>query len=158
MAIVDVLSIPVTADAPGTKRTLVQFPAGLDVADIQAWWDVAAPEFDLIHDGITGVPSLTTQLTNPGGLKVSAVVDSTIRRGGLLAFTAVGTNFSWSQVIPAIGLTYVLAGAFNTDHADIVAWRTRMLLGEAGPPARLPSNRHGEDLLAFKSGQISFRK
>lgn len=158
MANVDTLSIPVIGDGGKVKRALINFPAGLAVADIQGFWTVAAPEFDLIHDGITSAPTLTTLLTNPGGLKVSPVIDSTVRRGGLLSFDPADTNFSWSQYIPAIGATYIVAGALNSDHADIVAWRTRMISGHVGPPARLPSDRYGGDISAFISGVVSFRK
>lgn len=158
MAAVDTLSIPVTGDDGKTKRSLIHFPSGLAVADIQGFWTAAAPEFDLIHDGITGQPTLRTTLINPGGLKPSAVIDSTPRRMGLLAFDPADTNFGWTQNLPALGATYIVTGSFNADHADIVAWRTRMLSGEAGPPVRLPSDRYGGDLTAFVDADVTFRK
>lgn len=158
MAIVDTLSIPMTDDGNNRQRLIVHFPTGLAVADIQAFWTAAAPELDAISGSVIGLPEVTFVLTNPGGLKANPTADHLNSRGALLNFDAANSNFSWSQYVPAVLAGLYAGGTLDTGAAAFVAWRDRMLTGHAGPPARLPSDRYGNDLSGLNGAALSFRK
>lgn len=158
MAPVDTMSIPMVDDAGASKRVPIHFPSGLAIADFQAFWDAAALELDVITGAVIGQPSVTITLTNPVGMKSSTLLDQFNRQGALLSFGAANTNFSWSQYIPAFRDSLISGGDPVVTDGAFVAWRDRMLTGEAGPPARLPSDRYANDLDTFIGAVLSFRK
>jgi len=158
MPVVDSISIPVTCEGGPVKRTIVNFPTGLAVADLQGFWTAFAPEFDTIHSGVTGNPSAKFTLTNPGGLRANAIADSDTRRGMLMAFDPADTNFNHSLFIPGVNLSLIVGGLINEADASLIAARDRILTGEVGPPVRLPSDRNGNDITGFLGAEVSFRK
>lgn len=158
MAVVDSISIPVTCEGGPTKRSVVFFPTGLAVADLQGFWTAFAPEFDTMHSGVTGLPTAKFTMTNPGGLRANPVADSDSRRGCLMSFDAAATNYSWGFFLPGVNPSVIVGGVINEADASLIAVRDRLLTGEAGPPARLPADRFGNDLTGFLGAVLSFRK
>lgn len=158
MAETDVLSVPITGDGGGSKRVLVHFPTGLSVADIQAFWTAAAIELNNMTNGVLGTAQVTFNLTNPGGLRTDPVADQFVKRGALLSFDAAATKYAYSQYIPAINPALVTGGQILVTDPIFIAWRDRMLLGEVGPPARLPGDEYSNDLTGLNSATLRFRK
>lgn len=158
MAETDVLSIPITGDGGGSKRVLVHFPSGLAVTDIQGFWDVAAPELNAMTNGVIGTAQVTFNLTNVGGLRTDPVADQFVRRGALLSFDPAATKFAYGQFIPAINPALVTGGQILVTDPIFTAWRDRILLGEAGPPVRLPSDEYANDITGLNGASLRFRK
>lgn len=155
MALINTISIPVADDAGATRRVTFHTPAAATLAQIQTMWDLAAPELDALTGGIISAPDVTLALTNPGGLKVTALLDHFNRQGCNIGFGAADTNFRWSQYIPALRDTLITAGQVEVDLSGFTDWRDRMLSGDA---VVLPTNRSGDDLDTFIAAVLSFRK
>ncbi len=155
MALINTISIPILDDAGNSRRMVVHTPVAATVAQIQTFWDLAAVELDVLTGGIIGAPDLTLALTNPGGLKVTAVDDTFNRQGALIGFGAADTNYRWSQYLPALSDAFISVGQVSVGLAGFTDWRDRMLSGDA---VVLPTNRNGDDLDTFIEAGLSFRK
>ncbi len=155
MALINTVSIPIADDAGATRRVVFHTPAAATLAQIQTMWDLAAPELDALTGGIISAPDITLALTNPGGLKTTALLDHFNRQGCNIGFGAANTNYRWSQYIPALRDTLITGGGVEIDLAGFTDWRDRMLSGDA---VVLPTNRNGDDLDTFITAVLSFRK
>lgn len=155
MALINTVSIPIADDAGNTRRVVFHTPAAATLAQIQTMWDLAAVELDALTGGIISAPDVTLALTNPGGLKVTALLDHFNRQGVNIGFGAANTNYRWSQYVPALRDTLITAGGVEVDLAGYTDWRDRMLSGDA---VVLPTNRNGDDLDTHINGVLSFRK
>lgn len=155
MALVNTISIPITDDAGASRRMVYHTPAAATLAQIQTMWDLAAVELDALTGGIISAPDVTLALTNPGGLKVTALLDHFNRQGALISFGAADTNYSWSQFVPSLRDTLITAGAIEVGLSGFTDWRDRMLSGDA---VVLPTNPYGDDIDTFQAATLSFRK
>lgn len=155
MALINTISIPISDDAGDTRRVVFHTPASDTLAEIQTMWNLAAPELDALTGGIISAPDVTLALTNPGGLKVTALLDHFNRQGVNIGFGAADTNYRWGQYIPSLRDTLITAGQVEVDLSGFTDWRDRMLSGDA---VVLPTNEYGDDLDTFIAAVLSFRK
>jgi len=106
----------------------------------------------ILEGTITALPEL------PGGLKSSPVSTSRVEQNGILSFTATGSSYRWSELLPALsddsGVQH--NGKLVTSGGSPVATLVGVLLGGSGSFEWTNANQQA--LAAFKDSQISFRK
>lgn len=155
MALVTTLSVPVIDDAGKIKRVPVHFPATVTLAQIQAYSDTFAVAIDDVVGGILSAPTVTFQLTLPGGLDVAVTADHFNRQGALLNFGAANTNYSHSVYVPSWLDTGIAAGEITVAGSP---WADFITLLSTGDGTIAPTDKQGNDLEALQSAALSFRK
>ena len=148
------LSIKVGDDAGASKTVPVFFTPSVTPANIQTFLTAFAPLLNDVIDGIIESASLTLDLTVPGGLRTTPVVDSTVRRGAVESF-ANPSRFAWSLYVPTFSLTKITGGNIDVADADVVAFNAAYVTGAGG---FTPSNGGGLDLTALLHAAEAFRK
>jgi len=148
------LSIKVGDDAGKSKNVPVYFTSSVTPANIQTFATAFIPLLDAVIDGVVESASLTLDITVPGGIKTTPVVDSTVRRGAVESFGTPG-RFDWSLYVPSFSLAMIVGGNINIADADVVAFNAAYVTGAGG---FTPSNGLGLDLTALRHAAESFRK
>ncbi|MFB1502068.1 hypothetical protein [Thiocapsa sp. N5-Cardenillas] len=149
------------ADAESDTRTqsvAVYLPAGLTLAQYQAYADVIAPEIDELTEGqISGI-EMTVGLTVPAGLKESPVATSYNERGGLITFDTSGPRAE-SVRIPAMSRTIMTGDEFSLSQTDVAALITRLTTNTdlSGTNVR-PRTSQDYQFSAARAGKKSLRK
>lgn len=148
------LSVKVGDDAGKSKTVPVFFTSSVTPANIQSFATAYLPLLDAVIDGVIESASLTLDITVPGGIKTTPVVDSTVRRGAVESFATPG-RFDWSLYVPSFSLTKITGGNIDISDADVVAFNAAYVTGAGG---FTPSNGLGLDLTAFLRAMETFRK
>ncbi len=148
------LSTKIVDDAGKTRTIPVFLPSGDTLANAQSYMTAYAPLLDAIIDGVIESAEVTIPLTLPGGLKTSAVADSTVRRGAVASFFT-SVRYNWSLYVPAFSLAKIAGGAINPADTDVAAFLAAYTTGLA---SRTPTDGHADDLTLFSRMRESFRK
>lgn len=148
------LSVKVVDDAGKSKTVPVFFTSSVTPANIQTFATDFIPLLDATIDGMITEATVTLDITVPGGIKASPVVDSTVRRGAVESF-ANPSRFNWSLYIPSFSLALITGGNIDITDAAVIALNAAYVTGAGG---FTPSNGLGLDLTAFLRAAESFRK
>lgn len=153
---VHVVSVQVTDDG-GKSATVIGLyvPDTVTIAQLQAWLNIFLPDLDVITAGKITRAGVNLGLTLPGGLKATAVNDRPVNNGANMSFSAAGTSYRSTVWIPAIDQGLVTGQVLQTGDALFTDFKTDLVTGD-GTVA--PTDKFGNDLTAFLSGDLSFRK
>lgn len=144
-------------EADTSEDTLAVYaPAGLTLAQYQAFADFQAPLVDALTEGQITAVQLNITLTLPGGLKATPVAGALNERGGLITFDTTGPRAD-SVRIPAMSRTIMPGDSFSLEDNDVSALINSLLTVHAGSTVR-PRTTQDYQFVAARKAKKSFRK
>lgn len=153
---IHVISVQVTDD--GGKAATVQglyCPDTATIAQVQAWVTAFLPHLDVVTAGKITRAGVNLGLTLPGGLKATATPDRAVNNGANFAFSAANTIYRNTIWVPAIDMGLVDGQVLDVADPLLDNFKTDIVTGD-GTVA--PSDKYENDITAFLSGALSFRK
>lgn len=156
MAITTLISFGIQGAAGPLKRFPVWMDSGAAIADIQDAIDTLAPAIDAAIAGKITDVEVTMAFSLPGGLKASPDAGSHSRQGANLTFDAESTNYAHTVYLPTweeagfSGDTVLETGVYDTLQDALIA--------SYGTGEENLTDKYGNDLVSFVSGERTFRK
>lgn len=118
----------------------------------------AAQAYFLLLDPLTDAAGISAHLISnfaSTGLKTSATVKNPVGNGGLFTFSAVGTPYKFSALVPSIAEAKLTGGKLNLSDSDVIAYYSWF---PAPPGALVPTTKGYQVLSTFRSFKLSTRK
>lgn len=145
-------------DGKGDVNSLVVYlPAATAVSDALAFGTAFSTLVDAVLDSKVVSGSIALPVTL-GTIKASPVTASDVQEGGLLGYTAAGTNYRSTFRLPGIGEAFVSGKSVLTTGA--MATLIAAFISGLTPAGTLVTmtDKYGNDLTALESHVKSFRK
>jgi hypothetical protein len=150
------LSLRVRDDAGKAGNIKVFVPDSVTIAQLETY----AIAFAEAADSVTGakIEAASARMNldiSSASLKATAIADHPVQWGAIIGYSAAGTPYRHTQLIPAVDQGLVDAGDFDVGDALVTALTALMVTGNG---TVVPSDEYENDLTAVLGGEVTFRK